>query len=157
MGAQEYYILLVDDDVTLLETMKAILGGRGYCVDTSSTGEEALKKIRERYYDVVVLDLVLPDVSGIEILRNLETNRIPRVRKIVLTGHATLDNAVQALNLGADAYLMKPVPPEELIRTIANQIEKQNQEIRMIQEKIIHLVEKDVEERIRRIAEEKYL
>lgn len=157
MGAQEYYILLVDDDVTLLETMEAILEGMGYCVDISPTGEDALKKIREHCYDIVVLDLVLPDVSGIEILRNLETNRIPRVRKIVLTGHATLDNAVQSLNLGADAYLMKPVPPEELIRTIANQIEKQNQEICMIQEKIIHFVEKDVEERIRRIAEEKYL
>lgn len=157
MGAPEYYVLLVDDDVDLLETMKAILEAKGYCVDTSPTGEDALKKINEHYYDVVVLDLVLPDVSGIELLKNLGTNRIPRVRKIVLTGHATLDNAVQALNLGADAYLMKPVLPEELIRTIADQIEKQKQEILLVQDKIRHFVEKDIEERIRQIAEEKYL
>lgn len=157
MGAQEYYVLLVDDDETLLETMKIILEGKGYNVDTSSTGEEALERLSERYYDVVVLDIVLPDLSGIDLLKSLETHRIPRVRKIILTGNATLENAVQALNLGADAYLIKPVAPADLIRTIAEQIEKQNQEILAVQDKIRCFIERDAEERIRRIAEEKYL
>lgn len=152
MGDQEYYVLLVDDDVTLLETMKIILEGKGYHVDTSSTGEDALERLRERYYDVVVLDIVLPDLSGIDLLKSLETQRIPKVRKIILTGHATLENAVQAINLGADAYLIKPVAPEELIRTIADQIEKQNQEILMVQDKIRCFIESGAEERIRRIT-----
>lgn len=157
MGAPEYYVLLVDDDDGLLETMKAILEGRGYCVDTSQTASEALNKFKERHYDVVVIDMVLPDRSGTELLGELETNRIPRVRKIVLTGHATLENAVQALNLGADAYLIKPVEPDDLIRAIADQIEKQKQEILLIQEKIRLFIERDIEDRIRKIAEEKYL
>ncbi|MEN3052300.1 MAG: response regulator [Candidatus Methanosuratincola petrocarbonis] len=157
MNAQEYYILLVDDDETLLETMKIILEEKGYHVDTSSTGKEALERLRVRYYDVVVLDIVLPDLSGIDLLKSLETHRIPKVRKIILTGHATLENAVQALNFGADAYLIKPVAPAELIRTIADQIEKQNQEILAIQDKIRCFIEREAEERIRRIAEEKYL
>lgn len=157
MVAQEYYVLLVDDDETLLETMKIILEGKGYRVDTSSNGQEALKRLRERCYDVVVLDMVLPDLSGIDLLKSVDTHRIPQVRKIILTGHATLENAVQSLNLGADAYLIKPVAPAELIRTIADQIEKQKQEILAVQEKIRRLIEMDAEERIRCIAEQKYL
>ncbi|MEN3016826.1 MAG: response regulator [Candidatus Methanosuratincola petrocarbonis] len=157
MGAPEYSVLLVDDDLDLLETMKAILEGRGYRVETSQTGEDALEKIKEKYFDVIVLDLVLPGISGIELLSRLETNRIPRVRKIILTGHSTLENAVQALNLGADAYLIKPVMPEDLVKAIADQIDKQQQEILLIQEKIRYFVERNSEEMIRRISEEKYL
>ncbi|MBC7127946.1 MAG: response regulator [Candidatus Methanosuratus sp.] len=157
MGAQEYSVLLVDDDLDLLETMKAILERRGYRVETSQTGEDALEKIKEKYFDVIVLDLVLPGISGIELLSRLETNRIPRVRKIILTGHSTLENAVQALNLGADAYLIKPVMPEDLVKAIADQIDKQQQEILLIQEKIRYFVERNSEEKIRRISEEKYL
>ncbi|MEN3056827.1 MAG: response regulator [Candidatus Methanosuratincola petrocarbonis] len=157
MGAPEYYLLLVDDDASLLETMKSILEGKGYCVDTSQTGDDALKKMKERYYDVVVLDMVLPDKQGTELLSKMEKKRIPRVRKIVLTGHASLENAVQSLNLGADAYLIKPVHPDDLIKTIADQIEKQKEEILLIQDKIRLFIERDVEDRIRRIAEEKYL
>jgi len=103
LGAPEYYVLLVDDDASLLETMKEILEGRGYCVDTSQTASDALKKFKERYYDVVVIDMVLPDKPGTELLRELETSRIPRVRKIVLTGHASLENAAHSLN-GEDAF-----------------------------------------------------
>jgi len=157
LGAPEYYVLLVDDDASLLETMKEILEGRGYCVDTSQTASDALKKFKERYYDVVVIDMVLPDKPGTELLRELETSRIPRVRKIVLTGHASLENAVQALNLGADAYLLKPVQPDDLISAIADQIEKQKQEIQLIQKKIMLFIERDFEEKIRRLEEEKYL
>ncbi len=157
METQDYYVLLVDDDAALLETMKTILEGKGYNVDTATTGEVALERIRQRHYDVVVLDIVLPDISGIELLKSLGTNRIPKVRKIILTGHATLTNAIQALNTGADAYLLKPVAPDELMRTIAEQIGKQKQEILLVQDKIRHFIEMDAEERIRRIAEEKYL
>ncbi|MEJ5292189.1 MAG: response regulator [Candidatus Methanosuratincola sp.] len=157
MASQEYYVLLVDDDIDLMETMKEILEREGYHVDTSPTAEGALKKLREHYYDVIVIDIMLPDMSGIDLLRSIEVSRIPRIRKIILTGHATLENAVQSLNLGADAYLIKPVAPGKLIRTIADQIKKQNDEILMIQDRIRRFIERDVEERIKRIAEEKYL
>lgn len=156
MNPGSVYILIVDDDVTLLETMKMILENRGYRVDAASTGKEAADRILRRHYDVAILDIVLPDISGVELLKKFDQTRIPRTRKIILTGHATLENAVQALNLGADAYLLKPVEPEDLIKAINEQVERQSQEIRNIQQKIISLIERDAEEKIKRIREEKY-
>ncbi|MDI9643809.1 MAG: response regulator [Candidatus Verstraetearchaeota archaeon] len=156
MDPGSIYVLIVDDDTTLLETLKMILESRGYHVDTASTGREAADRIQRRHYDVAILDIVLPDSSGVALLREFNQTRIPRTRKIILTGNATLENAIQALNMGADAYLLKPVDPEELIKAINDQVDRQKQEIRNIQEKIIALIERDSQERIKRIREEMY-
>ncbi len=90
-------------------------------------------------------------------LKKFDPRQFPRTRKIILTGHASLESAIQALNFGADAYLVKPVSPDDLLKTIAEQLEKQSQEIAMVQEKVMMLVERTLKERLKKLEDEKYI
>ncbi|MGC8936953.1 MAG: response regulator [Candidatus Methanomethylicaceae archaeon] len=138
-------VLIIDDDEDIAESLSILLKEVGFVVDTAHTGEEAIKKSKEKVYNVALIDIVLPDMTGIELLTKLE-ERKPKTRKIIITGFASLDNAVKALNLGADAYLIKPVDPEELIATIKKQVEEQEREVAMTQEDVIKFIETRVKE-----------
>jgi K+-sensing histidine kinase KdpD len=117
-------ILLVDDDEAFLQVANSILKIKGYEIDSASTAKEALKKFEVSYYNLVLLDLLLPDMSGIELLNCI--NRVqPDVISIILTGYSSVENSVQSLNLGAFAYLEKPVKPGRLIDVIKRGLEKQ--------------------------------
>ena len=142
---EEKRILIIDDDEDIVESLSTLLSSAGYAVDTAVNGEEAIKKSKEKVYNVVLIDVVLPDMTGIDLLTKLE-ERKPATRKIIITGYASLDNAVKALNLGADAYLIKPVDPEELISTVKKQIEEQENELAITQEKIVKFIETRVKE-----------
>ncbi len=126
-------ILVVDDDRAILKSFEEILKSEGYDVDTAETGLEAIQRSRKKYYNIALLDIKLPDMEGTELLTKLHED-IPRMIKIMITGHASLENAVRALNLGADAYLMKPVNPEELLRVIADKLREQAEAEEMGQE-----------------------
>src|SRR5664279_2842973 len=91
-------ILVVDDDETIRTTMKATLEGEGYLVDLAGTGKEAIQKTQEKTYNVALLDIRLPDMEGVELLK-LMRDSIPRTRKIMVTGYPTMQNAIGALNL----------------------------------------------------------
>ncbi|MCX8182541.1 MAG: response regulator [Candidatus Methanomethyliaceae archaeon] len=151
------YILIVEDEKELVESMKALLEAKGYSVEIASNGKEAEERIQNRNYDIAIIDLFLPDVSGIELLKKFDPRQFPRTRKIILTGHASLEIAIQALNFGADAYITKPVSPEDLLKIISEQLEKQNQEIVMVQEKVMMLVERTLKEGLKKIKYEKYI
>lgn len=142
---EEKRILIVDDDEAIVESHSTLLSNAGYVVDVALNGEEAIKKSKEKVYNVALIDVVLPDMTGIDLLTKLE-ERKPATRKIIITGYASLDNAVKALNLGADAYLIKPVDPEELISTVKKQIEEQENELAITQEKIVKFIETRVRE-----------
>ncbi|MCQ5373623.1 MAG: response regulator [Candidatus Methanomethylicia archaeon] len=142
---EEKRILIIDDDEDIVESLSTLLSNAGYVVDVALNGEEAIKKSKEKVYNVALIDVVLPDMTGIDLLTKLE-ERKPATRKIIITGYASLDNAVKALNLGADAYLIKPVDPEELISTVKKQIEEQENELAITQEKIVKFIETRVRE-----------
>jgi len=142
---EEKRILIVDDDEDIVESLSTLLSNAGYVVDVALNGEEAIKKSKEKVYNVALIDVELPDMTGIDLLTKLE-ERKPATRKIIITGYASLDNAVKALNLGADAYLIKPVDPEELISTVKKQIEEQENELAITQEKIVKFIETRVRE-----------
>ena len=110
-------LLIVDDDEDMLETLSDILQEKGYMIETAKTGIKALAKAKERFFDIALIDIKLPGMPGIEVLRTFRKKN-HTMMKIMITGHATLQNAVEALNLGAHAYLMKPVDPEKLDQTI---------------------------------------
>ena len=110
-------LLIVDDDEDMLETLSDILQEKGYQIETAKTGIKALAKAKERFFDIALIDIKLPGMPGIEVLRTFRKKN-HTMMKIMITGHATLQNAVEALNLGAHAYLMKPVDPEKLDQTI---------------------------------------
>ncbi|MCX8182766.1 MAG: response regulator [Candidatus Methanomethyliaceae archaeon] len=141
----EKRILIIDDDEDIVESLSMLLSGAGFEVDTAVTGDEAIKKSKEKVYNIALIDVVLPDMTGIDLLTKLE-ERKPKTRKVIITGYASLDNAVKALNLGADAYLIKPVDPEELMNTVKKQIEEQESELEMTQEKIVKFIETRVKE-----------
>ena len=138
-------ILVVDDDENIRNTMKAILSDEGYCVDTAVDGCEAIRKTREDPYNVVLLDIRLPDMEGVELL-NLITDGIPRTRKVMVTGYPSMQNAIAALNKKADAYLIKPVDVDNLLLTVKNQLKLQEEEREFSEKKVAEFIESRVKE-----------
>jgi DNA-binding NtrC family response regulator len=108
-------IMLVDDEERFLETTKKLLERKGYQVATALSGSEALDKLQKENIQVVILDVKMPDMDGMATLKAIK-NRHPLVEVIMLTGHATVESAVEGLKSGAADYLMKPTDIEDLIR-----------------------------------------
>jgi len=117
-------ILVVDDDKTVLKSMKGILESEGYSVDTVEEGRLSLARFESEFYDLVLLDIKLPDIEGTKLLKTLDA-RFPGTVKIMVTGYPTLTNAVESLNKGADAYLMKPVNPRGLLKVVKDRLARQ--------------------------------
>ncbi len=138
-------ILVVDDDETIRTTMKAILQDEGYLVDLAATGKEAIQKTTEKNYNVALLDIRLPDMEGVELLKLLKDS-VPRTRKIMVTGYPSMQNAISALNKNADAYLLKPVDVEKLLATVKQQIYDQENERKFSEEKVAEFIESRVKE-----------
>ena len=101
-------ILIIDDNKDLLETLSDVLHEKGYVTETAETGKEALTKAEESFFNIALVDLNLPDVMGTELIQNLK-KQFPRLIIIVITGYATLQNAINALNLGVNAFVIKPL------------------------------------------------
>jgi len=116
-GAAAARLLLVDDEVAFTRVMAKRLGRRGFAVTAAPSGEEAIQTLRRQDFDVVVLDLKLTDMDGIEILKIFK-KMAPEVPVIMLTGHGCEIAAQDGLRLGADAYLTKPCDFEVLLTAI---------------------------------------
>jgi len=123
-------ILIVDDDESTCKTLMLILGKKGYEAEAAGTGQEALEKAQERLFNAALLDLRLPDVEGVELLAPLKEIR-PAMAVIVITGHASVETAVQAMDEGASSYITKPLNIDEVLATIREALEKQ----RLIEER----------------------
>lgn len=120
-------ILLVDDDQSILETLVDIFQEIGYATDTASTGRQAIRKIQDRFYNLALLDIRLPDMEGTQLLS--EARRLqPDMKCIMATGNATKDSAVAALNMGAHAYLEKPIDVQQVMRTLDEAVTAQRDE-----------------------------
>jgi FixJ family two-component response regulator len=106
-------ILVVDDEITVCKSIRQAILSDEYEVDTALSGEEALKKDEEAAYPIVITDLMMPGLSGLNLLERLKARR-PEVNVIMITGYPTIKTAVQAIKLGAFDYLPKPFTPAEL-------------------------------------------
>ncbi len=116
-------ILVVDDEKNQREILETILSGEGYDVTTASSGEAALKFVETRRFDLVLTDLQMTGMSGLDLLREL-TNFDKSIIVILLTAHGTVDSAVDALRLGAFEYLQKPYDSEKLLETVSRALKK---------------------------------
>ena len=107
-------ILVVDDDKSILRTFTRILQKSGYHIETAETGKEAIEKTENCHYDLALVDIRLPDMDGTDLLAKLK-KQLQHTVKIMITGFPSLETGVKALDEGADAYLVKPVKPQELL------------------------------------------
>lgn len=133
------HILIVDDDESVCKTLSTILQSEGYQTTTATTAKEAVEKTGTNFFDLALLDIKLPDMEGTQLLAKLQETT-PETIKIMITGYPSIKNAVEALNLGADSYVMKPFDPAELLKTIKNKLEAQQQAEKVTKEKLAEWV-----------------
>ncbi|MFW6115667.1 MAG: response regulator, partial [Chloroflexota bacterium] len=133
-------ILLVDDDEGARRTLTLILERKGYVVETAATVQEALAVADSRFFNLGLIDVRLPDGTGIELLSPLKA-RHPDMELIVVTGYASTETAVRALNEGAAAYVTKPLKMEQVLAEVSKALEKQRLVVgkRQAEEQIQHL------------------
>jgi DNA-binding NtrC family response regulator len=133
-------ILIVDDEKDFTESLAERLTLRDYDVSTSFSGEEALEKLKTYNLDVVILDVQMPGLDGIETLREIKRIK-PLTEVIMLTAHATVETAIRGMQLGALDYLMKPCDNEELVSKIERGYErKADQEERIRAAKVADIM-----------------
>jgi len=133
-------ILLIDDDASIRRTISKALEKAGYKVDTAENGKEALEKVRANFYNLALIDIRLPDMDGTKLLTSMK-DTTPKMIKIILTGHPALENAIDAVNKGADAYVTKPVKITELQKVIKERLEKQVKDNEFDEQKINEFVQ----------------
>ena len=138
-------ILVIDDDEDIRKVLSKILKDNGYSVNSAETGGEALRKTEEKFYNLALIDIRLPDIDGVELLTKIKETK-PKMRKIIITGYPTLKNAVEALNKGADAYIMKPLNMDKFLATIKEQLQKQKEEQEMTEKQLVQYIETKVKQ-----------
>lgn len=116
-------ILIVDDEAAARKTLLEMLKLEGYQVSAAADGETALNMISEAAFDLAILDIKMPGIDGMQVLKEIKTQS-PETQIIMLTAHGTLDTAVEALRSGAHDYLQKPAVPEEILSAIAKGISR---------------------------------
>ena len=138
-------ILIIDDDENIRKVLTTILEDEGYDVESVDTAKKAIERTKRKFYNLALVDIRLPDMEGIELLTRMK-NTTPKIRKIIITGYPTLQNAVEAINRGADAYILKPFDMEKVLAEIKEQLKKQYEEKEYSQEKVAEFIETRVRE-----------
>jgi len=118
-------ILIVDDDPGTCRSLTLVFGKKGYETETAGTGQEAIEKAQQRFFNLTLLDIKLPDMEGVELIASLKEMH-PDMVVIMVTAYASLENAVRALNEGASAYLTKPLDMDKVLTIVKEALEKQH-------------------------------
>jgi two-component system NtrC family response regulator len=147
--AERAKILVVDDNESVRKILATTLAEE-YVVDTAENGKEAIEKSNTKVYNLALIDIRLPDMEGIELLTKLK-DTIPKMRKIIITGYPKLQNAIDAVNRGADVYILKPFHMGKVLETIEEQLREQQKERKYSQEKVAEFIKT----RVRELEEEK--
>lgn len=116
-------VLIVDDEDRFRITLRKLLTTKGFDAEEAGSAAQAFEKMEQSEYDVVLLDVKMPEMSGIEALGRIKKSH-PEVEVIILTGHASVDAAVQIMKLGGYEYLLKPCPVDELAGKIESAWER---------------------------------
>jgi DNA-binding response OmpR family regulator len=122
-------VLIVDDEEPLRRSLSLILQKEHYRVETAANAEDALESLKSQEYDLMFLDLSLPGISGIDLLVEVR-RQVPHMPVLILTAHAALESAIQAVRLGARDYLIKPVEPVQILTRIAEILAEREQPAR---------------------------
>jgi len=117
-------ILVVDDDTELRKVLSSILSEEGYSVETVENGEQAIRVSEKKRFDLALIDIKLPDMEGTELLQRLKAKQ-PHIVIIIVTGFPTIENAMGAVNKGADGYILKPLEIGKLLQAVRKHLNKQ--------------------------------
>jgi PAS domain S-box-containing protein len=123
-------ILIVDDDESICKTLSLIFSKKGYGAETAGSGREAIEKAQERFFNLALIDIKLPDMEGVELLRPLKKMH-PDMAVLMVTAYASVESTIQALKDGTSAYITKPLNMDEVLSTVSGALEKQ----RLLREK----------------------
>jgi DNA-binding NtrC family response regulator len=123
MDEEKYHILIIEDDLSIRDALCEILCTEGYDADGSADGENGINVFKKKSYDLVIVDLKLPGMDGIEVLRQLKQINHDIV-VIIMSGYASLDSAIQAVKDGAYDYLTKPFKLDEIRVAVKNACKK---------------------------------
>lgn len=143
MGERKANVLLVDDEEQFLDVLSQRLEARGLKVKAVTNGEDAVNQVEDYNFDAIIVDLAMPGIDGIETLKRIKEKR-PDLEIIMLTGHATVKSGIEAMKLGADDFLEKPVDLNVLLEKIGEAKNK-----RML------VVEKGRQEEVKKILKSK--
>ncbi len=116
-------VLAVDDEAVVCESIRRVLVPEGYEVATTTSSREALELVKKEVFDLLLLDIKMPEIDGIEVLRRV-SEISPETEVLIVTGYATIETAVEAIKLGAFDYLEKPVSPPQLLVAVARALER---------------------------------
>lgn len=158
--AQPYrpHVLLVEDEISVARGLKMVMDGEGYDVDVADSGRVALNKFRTKKFDLMVTDLRLPDIDGMEVIEQVRESR-PDTKVVIITGYPSVATAVKAVKLGISDYLRKPFTDDEFMEAVDTamkdapkaSLEKlivETQEERLIQrQEVIRVLEKASQDR----------
>ncbi len=135
-------VLIVDDDPRMCDSLEALLSNQGYEIHKSNSGHEAMECLAKTAFDLALLDIVLPDMNGHQLMGHINS-QTPETLVIILTGRASVESAIESLRRGAYDYLRKPFEPEELLTTVENALERKRAEeaLRKSEEKYRSLFE----------------
>jgi DNA-binding NtrC family response regulator len=137
---QKNTVLIVDDDRAILESATAIIESAGYAVQTAETARDAIRKVKSDWFDIALLDIKLPDMEGTELLKQLQAIK-PRMIKIMVTGYASLESAIECVNLEAKAYIVKPFNPADLLQVIEEKLKERRAAERIDEDKVADFIE----------------
>ena len=148
MSGKLVSVLIVDDSEDIGTSLRSIFEAKGYAVETAVTAKEGLEKVDRRGFNIALIDIKLPDRSGVEVLKEIR-RRQPTAISIMITGYANLENAAASLNEGAFAYLQKPLDVEKVLETVKRAVETQR-ELAVATEKSVTTFIKERAEQLRR-------
>jgi DNA-binding response OmpR family regulator len=110
-------ILIVDDDQSILRSLSRVLEKNGYATDTVETAMNALDKLKKSHYDLAIIDVILPDMKGTDLLAKAK-NELQQTIKFIITGYPSAEAGAKARDYGAEAFILKPVKMDELLAVI---------------------------------------
>jgi len=138
-------ILVIDDDDSVRKVLSAALEDEGYEVETAETGRKAVEMSRRSFYNMALIDIRLPDMEGTKLLSELK-DTTPKMRKIIVTGYPSMQNAIEAVKRGANDYVVKPFKMESVLETVKAQLKEQQGERQYSEEKVKEFIETRVSE-----------
>lgn len=132
-------ILIVDDEESIRKVLATILEEEGYVTEIVKNGKEAIEKSEAEFYNLALIDIRLPDMEGTKLLSAIGKTT-PKMVKIIMTGYPSLQNAVEAVNKGADAYILKPFKIEDVLKMIKEELKKQRMARKYSEERVAEFI-----------------